>query len=95
MTDEEMAAYICPDDVALGLRAVATYTPERRAVIERMAEVEGELMLWQAGVGKKPEGVIICGKREIRFAREPQANTGRRRRPNDPPRDAPPTSCTG
>lgn len=68
MTDEEMAAYICPDDIEVGRRAVATFSPERRALIERMAQVEGEIMLWQAGVGKKPEGVILCGKRQIRGA---------------------------
>jgi hypothetical protein len=37
MTDEEMAAYISPNDLELGLRAVATYSQERRAVIERKA----------------------------------------------------------
>lgn len=70
MSDEEMAAYICPDDPVLGLKAVAAMTPTRRATIERMAEVEGEISLWQAGIGKKPSGVIICGRKEVRGAHD-------------------------
>lgn len=68
MSDEEMATYICPDDHAIGLMAVRSMTPQRRATIERMAELEGEIVLWQAGVGKKPSGVIVCGRREIKMA---------------------------
>lgn len=66
MTDEELAAFLGfgPDETW----AVAKLDPERRALFERMAEVEGEIVLWQAGVGKKPSGVILCGKRQIRGA---------------------------
>ena len=69
MSDEEMAAYVCPDDPALGLKAVSAMTPQRRATIERMAGIEGEIALWEAGIGKKPSGVILCGRKEIRGAR--------------------------
>ena len=65
MTDEELAVYLCPDDVPLGLKIVAAQ-PERRALWERMHEVEGEIALWQAGLGPKPSGVIVCGPREVR-----------------------------
>jgi len=69
LTDEALAEFICPYDVAMGLRFLATATPERRAVYERMVEVVNEIDLWEAGVGPKPTGVIICGPKQIRSAR--------------------------
>lgn len=61
MTDEEMATY-------LGLKPheekriafVKHLTTEERALFERMATIEIELALWEAGLGLKPEGVLIC-----------------------------------
>ena len=40
---------------------MATVTPEKRALYNKMASLETEVELWQAGLGPKPEGVIICG----------------------------------
>lgn len=69
MIDEDMAVYCCPDNPCLGLIAVAKMTPSKRATIERMAELEGEIALWQAGLGPKPTGAILCGPKQVRGAR--------------------------
>lgn len=69
MTNEALADFLCPDDPATGLRIVVeTLTPEKRAAYERMAEVCDEIALWEAGVGPKPLGVILCGPKQIRRA---------------------------
>lgn len=68
VTDEELALYLCPDSQAGGLQIVRAY-PEKRALWERMHAVEGEISLWQAGLGPKPHGVIVFGPKEIRGAR--------------------------
>jgi hypothetical protein len=84
MTDEQLAEFLCPDDPALGLRIVTeTMTPERRATYERMAEVVDEIGLYEAGVGTKPKGVILCGPKQIKRAgiEKPERNTMRRPRP--------------
>ena len=66
MTDDELAEF-------LGIKGkqgcgtiLANITPAKRAVYEKMRQVETELHLWQQGVGPKPEGVIICGPRQVR-----------------------------
>jgi hypothetical protein len=60
MTDDEVATFcgLAPDDPLRG-KFVATLTPEKRALFERMANVEIELALWQDGLGPKPQGVLI------------------------------------
>lgn len=67
MTDAELADFLClsPDEAAI---IVPRLTPKKCALYRRMAEVEGEIMLWQAGVGKMPEGVILCGRKQIKGA---------------------------
>lgn len=67
MTDDELAAYLCPDDIETGHKIIAAQ-PERRALWERMHEVENEVALWQAGLGPKPTDVILCGPKEIKGA---------------------------
>ena len=42
---------------------MASITPEERAMYEHMHQVEADLVLWQNGVGPKPEGVIVCRER--------------------------------
>jgi hypothetical protein len=66
MSDEDLAKFLglAPDEVWC-LRKLA---PDKRAAYERMAEVYDEIVLWEAGVGKKPSGVILCGKRQVRGA---------------------------
>lgn len=41
-------------------KIMAAITPEQREVYESMARVEFEIGLWQAGLGPKPVGVIVC-----------------------------------
>lgn len=68
MKDEEMAIFVCPDNPCLGLQIVATLPSTKRALFERMGELEGEIALWSAGLGPKPTGVILCGPKQIRGA---------------------------
>jgi len=67
MSDEELSEFLAltPEESAVIL---ANITPEKRAVWERLAAVYGEIVLWEGGVGKKPSGVILCGKKQIRGA---------------------------
>ena len=65
MENVALAAELCPDDPAGGLRIVEAMTPAKRAAVERLIAVSDELVLWEAGVGPKPEGVIVCGEREV------------------------------
>lgn len=60
MTDQELATYLGLDGDPRAPRIIAALDPARRATYERMHEVEGELNLWQAGLGPKPTGVIVC-----------------------------------
>ena len=63
MTDAQLADF-------LGVPAsfVATINAEKRATYDRMAEVDAEITLWQAGLGPAPVGVILCGPNQIRRA---------------------------
>lgn len=67
LTDAELTEFLAltPEEAAI---IFAKITPEKRAVWERMAEVYGEIVLWEAGVGRKPSGVILCGKQQVRGA---------------------------
>ena len=60
MTDDELATFcgLAADDPLRG-KFITTLTPEKRALFERMANVEIEVDLWQAGLGPKPVGVLI------------------------------------
>jgi hypothetical protein len=63
MTDAELAEFLTPDDVALGLKIVGRMTLEKRATYERMSSVVDEIALWEAGLGPKPQGVIMTTPR--------------------------------
>lgn len=69
MTDAELAyyLYLTPEEAAI---IIPKMTTERRAVYERMKQVETEAALWTHGLGPKPEGVLIDTER----------STARRRR---------------
>lgn len=60
MTDESLAAYLC-----LNAKEAAAFfaqiTSEKRAVYERMAEVEIDL-----NMGVVPDGVIVCNPKGCR-----------------------------
>lgn len=70
MTDAELATFcgLAPDD-PLRAKFIATLSPERRALFERMASLETEIALWQEGLGPKPAGVLL----------DPERRTKRRR----------------
>lgn len=62
MTDSELAAYCGfkpTDDSVKVVKFIAELSPARRALYDRMREVEIEANLWTAGVGPKPTGVIL------------------------------------
>jgi hypothetical protein len=58
MTDAQLAAYLhlTPEEAAI---VIPKLTPERRALYDRMQQVEIEAGLWCDGLGEKPKGVLI------------------------------------
>lgn len=60
MTDDELATFcgLAADD-PIRDKFIKTISPEKRALFERMANLEIELKLWQDGLGPKPTGVLI------------------------------------
>lgn len=66
MTDEELAKFtgLYPDP--RWPQAVKKFTPEQRALFERMAGLEVEVQLWQDGLAPKPAGVLIDTVRSTR-----------------------------
>lgn len=65
MTDEQLLEYLCLSDNPMGMTVILALSPEKRACYERMASVETELKLWQAGLGPKPN-VMIDTERSTR-----------------------------
>jgi hypothetical protein len=67
MTDDEIATYcgVAADD-PLRPKFIATLTPQKRALFDRMKQVEIEAALWVAGLGPKPQGVLIDTVRSTR-----------------------------
>jgi hypothetical protein len=65
MTDEELAEYLhlTPDQAAI---VIPKLTPARRDLYDHMRQVEREAELWAAGLGPKPEGVLIDTERSTR-----------------------------
>lgn len=63
MNDAELAGYL-----HITLEQAATYipklTPEKRALFDRMKNLENEIELWQAGLGPKPTGVLMDFERD-------------------------------
>lgn len=60
MDDLELAQGLGIADDPRWPRAIAKLDPKKRATYERMLSVAFELNLWQAGLGPKPENVIVC-----------------------------------
>ena len=60
MTDEQLAKYLGIINDPRWPQAIARLAPTKRATYERMHQVEIELNLWTAGLGPKPQGVIVC-----------------------------------
>jgi hypothetical protein len=65
MTDAELAAYLhlTPEEAAI---IIPKLTPQRRAVYDRMKQVEIEAALWMDGLGPKPAGVLIDTEKNAR-----------------------------
>jgi hypothetical protein len=63
MTDAALGRALAPDaNPGVQLRLVQALG-DRRGVYERLIEVSDEIGLWEAGVGPKPIGVIVCHAR--------------------------------
>lgn len=60
MTDHELAVFLGIADDERWPKAIANLPPEKRLGYERMADLVTELSLYDAGLGPKPKGVIIC-----------------------------------
>ena len=62
MTDAELAEYLhlTPSEAAI---VIPKLTPAKRAVYDRMKQVEIEAALWAEGLGPKPTGVLIDTER--------------------------------
>lgn len=65
MTDTELAEYLhlTPTEAAI---VIPKLTPWRRALYDRMKQVEIEAALWIEGLGPKPTGVLIDTERSTR-----------------------------
>jgi hypothetical protein len=66
MTDEELIDYLGLRNEPKALKAIGLLTPERRALFDRMKQVEIEAELWAVGLGPKPHGVLLDTKRSTR-----------------------------
>lgn len=62
MTDAELSGFLGLSEYEpeVAQRVINALPTEKRAVFERMAQVEHELKLWQLGLGPKPSGAIVC-----------------------------------
>lgn len=60
MTDDELLEYLGLPEGPTERLYIANLPPRSRAAYERMKVVEEDIKLWQAGVGPKPTGVILC-----------------------------------
>ena len=71
MTDDQLIEFLglgrCSDEQRA--RVLRGITAARRAVYERMAEVELQLRLWEHGLGPRPRDVLIDGVRAVRRQR--------------------------
>jgi hypothetical protein len=69
MSDDELAAYLGIAGHPKCGKVIAALTPAKRALYERMHQVEIEAQLWLAGLGPKPTGVLIDTVRSKRRKR--------------------------
>ncbi len=61
MSDEELAA-----ELRIPVAAVGKLEPNKRAAYENLIRVGREIDLWEAGLGPKPQGVIVCHEHKRR-----------------------------
>jgi hypothetical protein len=60
MTDDELIDFLNIRDEQQRDKILAGITPEQRATYERIREVCFDIDLWEAGIGPRPQGVILC-----------------------------------
>ena len=60
MTDHELAKFLGLADDPRWPQAIAKLEPKKRTAYEHMADVCMRINLFEAGLGPKPEGVILC-----------------------------------
>lgn len=68
MTDAELTEYLHLT-LAEAAIVIPRLTPARRAVYDRMKQVEIEAALWVEGLGPKPQGVLIDTDRSTKRRR--------------------------
>jgi hypothetical protein len=58
MTDLELTEYLhlTPAEAAI---VIPKLSPQRRAVYDRMKQLETDLFLWENGLGPMPGGVLV------------------------------------
>ena len=68
MTDAELADYLhlTSEEAAI---VIPKLSPAKRAVYDRMKQVEIESALWSEGLGPKPRGVLIDTERSTKRRR--------------------------
>ena len=65
MTDAELTEYLHLTGAEAAI-ILPKLTAERRALFDRMAEVEVEAKLWMDGLGPKPQGVLLDTDRDMK-----------------------------
>jgi hypothetical protein len=59
MTDAELGKSLGLTEAETAI-VVPKLAPEKRAAYERLIKLGDDLNLWAAGLGPKPQGVLIC-----------------------------------
>jgi hypothetical protein len=59
MNNDELARFLGIKDEPKCTAVIAALSPEKRALFNRMAEIEIAAALWMEGLGPKPSGVLI------------------------------------
>lgn len=65
MNDTELAEYLHLNAADAAI-VTPKLTPQKRAVYDRMRQVEIEVSLWSEGLAQKPQGVLIDTERSTR-----------------------------
>lgn len=69
MTDAELIKFLGIDGEPKAQALVDRLSPAKRSAYERMASLESDIALWQAGFGPKPTGVLMDFPRKGRSFR--------------------------
>lgn len=83
MTDAELAKWLGIAGTNECDAIMAKITPEKRAQYEAFAVKVDEIMLYDAGLGPLPPGVIACGPKQIRHGARRDGRLHRKRRSSE------------